>query len=347
MDKKKDRYRVAVVGATGMVGETLLELLAERKFPVSDVVALASERSVGREVSFGTRSLVVEDVATFDFDGVDFALFSAGGSVSAQHAPRAASAGCTVIDNTSHFRLQEDVPLVVPEVNGDLLDSWPGQGIIANPNCSTIQMLLAVAPIHRVAGVCRINVATYQSVSGAGRRAMEELGRQSADRFNFRTPEPDVFSEPIAFNLIPMIDQLEANGFTREEMKMHNETRRILGTDAIAVNATAVRVPVFIGHGEAVHLETDAPIDLDTVRTLLLEAPGVRLLDGDAIATPLTHAAGNDGVYIARLRRDLSHPQGIDFWVVSDNIRKGAALNAIQIAERLVEGASGSDGGSR
>jgi len=329
-------YRVAVVGATGMVGETLLELLAERDFPCSEVVALASEQSLGRQVSFGLRSLVVDDLSTFDFEGIDFAFFSAGGSVSAEHAPRAARAGCTVIDNTSHFRMQADVPLVVPEVNAAVLNDWPGQGIIANPNCSTIQMLMAVAPIHRVAGVSRINVATYQSVSGAGKRAMEELGRQAADRFNFRTPHPEVFEAPIAFNLIPAIDQLEPNGYTREEMKMHNETRRILGSENILVNATAVRVPVFIGHGEAIHLETIDPIDLDQVRDLFKQAAGVKLVDDGSLATPLDQAAGSDLVWIARLRRDLSHSQGIDFWAVSDNIRKGAALNAIQIAEHLV-----------
>jgi len=336
MSTSDKSYRVAVVGATGMVGETLLELLAERKFPCSQVVALASERSVGREVSFGTRSLVVDDLSTFDFEGTDFALFSAGSSVSAQHASRAAKAGCTVIDNTSHFRMQADVPLVVPEVNAEVLDSWPGQGIIANPNCSTIQMLLAIAPIHRAAGISRINVATYQSVSGAGKRAMEELGRQAADRFNFRTPQPEVFDAPIAFNLIPAIDQIESSGFTREEMKMHKETRRILESDSISVNATAVRVPVFVGHGEAIHLETVNPIEMEEVRELLAQAPGVTLLDNRSLATPLEHAAGSDTVWIARLRRDLSHPQGIDLWTVSDNIRKGAALNAIQIAEHLV-----------
>lgn len=332
----KKTYRVAVVGATGMVGEAMLELLAERKFPTSEVVALASERSVGRQVSFGSRSLVVDDLASFDFQGIDFAFFSAGSSVSFEHAPRAAEVGCTVIDNTSHFRMDAAVPLVVPEVNGAELDGWSGQGIIANPNCSTIQMLLAVAPIHRAVGVSRINVATYQSVSGAGRKAMEELGRQCADRFNFREPEPEVFEHPIAFNLIPAIDQFEPNGYTREEMKMHNETRRILNSDAIAVNATAVRVPVFIGHGEAIHLETTDFIEINEIKSVLANAPGLQLVDDQALVTPLEDAAGNDDVWVARLRRDLSHPNGIDFWVVSDNIRKGAALNAVQIAERLV-----------
>ncbi|TVQ35219.1 MAG: aspartate-semialdehyde dehydrogenase [Wenzhouxiangella sp.] len=328
-------YRVAVVGATGAVGEAMLDILAERKFPVSEIAALASNQSLGREVSFGRKSVVVDDLATFDFKGWDFALFSAGGSVSAEHAPRAVAAGCTVIDNTSHFRMDPAVPLVIPEVNGDILKDFAG-GIIANPNCSTIQMLLAVAPIHRRVGVARINVCTYQSVSGAGRAAMEELGRQSADRFNFRDPEPEVFALPIAFNVLPAIDVFEENGYTREEMKMHRETRRILGSETIGVNATAVRVPVFVGHGEAVHLETVAPISVEEVAELLGSAPGVTLLPGNELATPMTHAAGKDQVWICRLRRDLTHPQGLDFWVVADNVRKGAALNAVQIAELLI-----------
>ena len=335
MAEKKDGYRVAVVGATGAVGEAMLEILAERKFPISEIAALASSKSVGRGVSFGRKSLVVDDLAEFDFSGWDFALFSAGGSVSAEHAPRAVEAGCIVIDNTSHFRMNPDCPLVVPEVNGAVLDGFEC-GIIANPNCSTIQMLLAVAPIHRAAGVSRINVATYQSVSGAGKAAMEELGRQCADRFNFRDPVPEVFTAPIAFNVIPAIDVMEDNGYTREEMKMHNETRRILGSDSIAVNATAVRVPVFIGHGEAVHLETVEPLSVDDARNLLRQAPGVEMLEGDELATPMTHGGGKDPVFVCRLRRDLSHPQGLDFWVVADNVRKGAALNAVQIAEYLI-----------
>ncbi|MEE4638433.1 MAG: aspartate-semialdehyde dehydrogenase [Wenzhouxiangella sp.] len=336
MMTRKDGYRVAVVGATGAVGEAMLEILDQRKFPISEVAALASSRSVGREVSFGRRSLIVDDLATFEFSGWDFALFSAGGSVSAKHAPRAAKAGCTVIDNTSHFRLKPAVPLVVPEVNGAVLDDFAGGGIIANPNCSTIQMLVAIAPIYRRYGIRRINVATYQSVSGAGKSAMEELGRQSMDRFNFRDPEPKAFAAPIAFNVIAEIDVLEKNGYTKEEMKMHNETRRILDDDELAVNATAVRVPVFMGHGEAVHLETRDPFELDDVRKLLAEAPGLQLAPDKERVTPLTHAAGQDEVFVGRLRRDLSHPQGLDMWVVADNVRKGAALNAVQIAEYLI-----------
>ena len=336
MTTRKEGYRVAVVGATGAVGETMLEILAERKFPISEIAALASSRSVGREVSFGRKSLIVDDLATFDFSGWDFALFSAGGSISAKHAPRAAKAGCTVIDNTSHFRLKPTVPLVVPEVNGQVLDNFAGGGIIANPNCSTIQMLVAIAPIYRRYGITRINVATYQSVSGAGKSAMEELGRQSVDRFNFQESKPKAFKAPIAFNLIAEIDVIEDNGYTKEEMKMHRETRRILDDEQIVVNATAVRVPVFLCHGEAVHLETREPFELDEVRRLLADAPGVVVADVPDRVTPLTHAQGKDAVFVGRIRRDLSHPQGLNLWVVADNVRKGAALNAVQIAEYLI-----------
>ncbi len=337
MSEAKQGYRVAVVGATGAVGQVMLELLAEREFPISELAVLASSRSAGKQVQFKGKSVTVQDLSEFDFGGWDFALFSAGGSVSAEHAPRAAKAGCTVIDNTSHFRLDPDVPLVVPEVNAGVLDDFGTDGgIIANPNCSTIQMLLAVAPIHRAAGVARINVATYQSVSGAGHSAMEELAQQSKDRFNFKDPEVEALNAPIAFNVIPMIDKLQDNGYTKEEMKMHNETRRILDSEDIAVNATAVRVPVFFGHGEAVHLETVEPLEVDEARKLLSEAPGVKVVGDDEILTPMTHASGHDETFVSRIRRDLSHPQGLDFWVVADNVRKGAALNAIQIAEYLI-----------
>jgi len=337
MSEAKQGYRVAVVGATGAVGQVMLELLAERGFPISELAVLASSRSAGSQVDFKGRSVTVRDLAEFDFSGWDFALFSAGGSVSAEHAPRAAKAGCTVIDNTSHFRLDPDVPLVVPEVNAGVLDDFGSDGgIIANPNCSTIQMLLAVAPIHRAAGVARINVASYQSVSGAGAKAMEELAQQAKNRFNFQEPDVKALNAPIAFNVIPMIDALQDNGYTKEEMKMHNETRRILDSEDIAVNATAVRVPVFFGHGEAVHLETVEPLEVDQARDLLRKAPGVKVIDEPEILTPMTHASGHDETFVSRIRRDLSHPRGLDFWVVADNVRKGAALNAIQIAEYLI-----------
>ncbi|NIP17656.1 MAG: aspartate-semialdehyde dehydrogenase [Xanthomonadales bacterium] len=334
---------VAVVGATGAVGEAMLDILADRIGAGDTVHAVASERSVGVQVSCGNRSLDVEVLEDFDFSGVDFALFSAGGSISAVHAPRAAEAGSIVIDNTSEFRYRDDIPLVVPEVNGDLLDAVEPGCIIANPNCSTIQMVVALAPIHRAAGIDRINVATYQSVSGAGRDAMEELARQTADRLNMKEVKPQAFKQPIAFNVLPEIDSMQDNGYTREEMKLHWETRKILGDDSIMVNATAVRVPVFFGHSEAVHFETRDEISIGEITRLLEEAPGVVIVAGQGgFATAVTHAAGKDSVYVSRLRRDLSHPRGVDMWVVADNVRKGAALNAIQIMDRI-RGRSGGD----
>lgn len=335
-------FRIAVVGATGAVGEVLRELLLERKFPVRELVLLASERSAGERVEFGRSSVPVRLLDEFDFAGVDFAFFSAGSAVSAEHAPRAAAAGATVIDNTSHFRMHPDIPLVVPEVNGQVLDHWwqrePRGGIIANPNCSTIQLLLAIAPIHRRVPVRRINVATYQAVSGAGRKAIEELARQTVEKLNFQEPTVRAFAAPIAFNVIPRIDVLDPSGFTREELKMHNETRKILGDERIGVNATCVRLPVFFGHSEAVHLETERPVELEQVRAWLAEAEGVRLIEGDCDPMPLVHASGRDEVYVGRIRRDPTHECGIDLWVVADNLRKGAALNAIQIAELLTQG---------
>lgn len=334
MIRQHTKGRIAVVGATGIVGETLLSLLAERGVSAKRVVALASAQSLGAEVQYGRASLDVEVLDDFDFSDCQLALFSAGAAVSAEHAPRALSAGCTVIDNTSQFRLDPKVPLVVPEVNGQVLDEITHPALIANPNCSTIQMLVALAPIHARYGIERINVATYQSVSGAGKAAMEELGRQALARFSFQTVEPKAFTQPIAFNVIAQIDAFERNGYTREEMKLHNETRRILG-ECVAVNATAVRVPVFVGHAEAVHVETATDFELEAVRALLAEAPGVRLTAADQVASPLVDAADDDRVHVSRLRRDLTHPRGLNLWVVADNVRKGAALNAVQIAERL------------
>ncbi|MDT8438779.1 MAG: aspartate-semialdehyde dehydrogenase [Wenzhouxiangellaceae bacterium] len=341
MPASSEKLNIAIAGATGAVGEVLLELLTERAFPVGEVHLLASERSAGETLSVAGRRVTVRRLDEFDFAGVDFAFFSAGGSVSAEHAPRAAAAGATVIDNTSHFRMQPEIPLVVPEVNGDVLADWwarePRGGIIANPNCSTIQMLLAIAPIQREFGITRINVATYQAVSGAGRRAMEELGRQTADKLNFRAPKVEALSAEIAFNVIPRIDVVEDSGYTREELKMHNETRKIFADESIAVNATAVRVPVFHGHSEAVHLETARDFELDRVRELLDAAAGIERIEGERDPMPLVDASGSDITYVGRIRRDFSHPRGLDLWVVSDNLRKGAALNAIQIAELLIE----------
>ncbi len=337
---KKSSYNVALVGATGAVGEAVIEILAERRFPVGTFVPLASARSAGDKVALGARQVVVRDLAEFDFADIDIAFFSAGGGVSREHAPRAARAGAVVIDNTSEFRRVDDIPLVVSEVNPEAIAGYTKHGIIANPNCSTMQMLVALAPLHRAVGIERINVATYQSVSGAGRSGIEELGRQTAALLNFQPVTPEKFSKQIAFNVIPHIDVFEDNGYTREEMKMVWETRKILGDESIQVNPTAVRVPVFLGHAEAVHVETRDKITAAQVRDLLQSAPGVRVVDeriAGGYPTPVTDAAGKDAVFVGRIREDISHPRGIALWIVSDNIRKGAALNAVQVAELLVK----------
>jgi aspartate-semialdehyde dehydrogenase len=337
---KKNSYKVAMVGATGAVGEVLLQILHERAFLVSELVALASERSVGDTVTFAGKQLTVRNLADYDFADVDIAFFSAGGSVSRVHAPRAAAAGAVVIDNTAEFRYQDDIPLVVSEVNPHAIAQHTARGIIANPNCSTMQMLVALAPIHRVVGIERINVATYQSVSGAGRSGLDALGRETAQLLNFHEPEPGRFSQRIAFNVIPHIDVFLDNGYTKEEMKMVWETRKILEDARIQVNPTAVRVPVFYGHAEAVHIETREKISADAARALLQQAPGVVVIDArndGGYPTPAVHAQGTDPVYVGRIREDISHPRGLDLWVVADNIRKGAALNAVQIAEILVK----------
>lgn len=337
---EQKRYKVAVVGATGAVGTTMLEILAERDFPASEVVALASERSAGKRVKFGSSTLKAQNLDTYDFTGVDIALFSAGGSVSAVHAPRAAAAGAVVVDNTSQFRYDDDIPLVVSEVNPHAIAGYKKRGIIANPNCSTMQMLVALAPIHRAVGIERINVATYQSVSGAGQTGMEELGRQTAALLSFQQITPKKFPVQIAFNLIPQIDVFMDNGYTKEEMKMVWETQKIFEDTRIMVNPTAVRVPVFYGHSEAIHLETREKITAAAARELLENAPGVVVVDearAGGYPTPVTHAAGKDPVFVGRIRADISHPRGLSLWVVADNIRKGAALNAVQIAELLVK----------
>ncbi len=336
---KNTNYTVAMVGATGAVGETLLAILAERKFPIAELVPLASARSAGGTVTFGNRELGVRDLAGYDFNGVDIAFFSAGAAVSREHAPRAAAAGAVVVDNTSEFRYRDDIPLVVAEVNPHAIAEYARHGIIANPNCSTMQMLVALAPIHRAVGIERINVATYQSVSGAGRSGAEELGRQTAALLNFQDVEPKRFQAQIAFNLIPQIDDFQPNGYTKEEMKMVWETRKILEDASIQVNPTAVRVPVFYGHSEAVHIETREKITAAAARELLESAPGIVVVDDRApggYPTPVSHAAGKDPVFVGRIREDISHPRGLDLWIVADNIRKGAALNAVQVAERLI-----------
>lgn len=330
-------FTVAVVGATGAVGQTMLSILQERRFPVGTLHLLASERSAGEQIEYDGRKTTVQDLSGFDPSGVDFALFSAGGSISKEYAPKFAAAGAIVIDNSSAFRMDADVPLVVSEVNPEALDSIP-RGIVANPNCSTMQMLVALAPIHRAVGISRINVATYQSVSGAGRSALEELGRQTANILSFKDPDPKRFPVQIAFNLIPHIDDFLDNGYTKEEMKLVWETRKILGDESIQVNPTAVRVPVFYGHSEAVHVETRSKITAAEARALLEKSPGLTVVDDrvpGGYPTPVTHASGTDAVYVGRIREDISCENGLNMWVVCDNIRKGAALNAVQIAELL------------
>jgi aspartate-semialdehyde dehydrogenase len=332
-------WDVAVLGATGLVGEMLLTVLEERKFPVRELLPLASGRSVGRTVQFCGRALPVIDAATFDFKRAQIGLFSAGGDVSAEYAPRAAAAGCVVVDNTSQFRYEADIPLVVPEVNAAAIAQYQARRIIANPNCSTIQMVVALKPIYDAVGIERINVATYQSVSGAGRKAVEELAEQTAQLLNGRPVVPKVMARQIAFNCLPQIDKFLDNGYTKEEMKMHWETQKIFGDSAIRVNATAVRVPVFYGHSEAVHIETRKRISAAQARELLSRAPGVKVLDErkpGGYPTAVTEAANHDTVYVGRIREDISHERGLNLWVVADNIRKGAASNAVQIAEILV-----------
>jgi aspartate-semialdehyde dehydrogenase len=339
MSNQNRSFTVAVVGATGAVGETMLSILAERDFPVGKLIALASERSAGGTVDYKGQKIAVQDLVTFDPAGVDIALFSAGGGVSKEYAPKFAAAGAVVIDNSSAFRYDDDVPLVVSEVNPEQVQNRP-RGIIANPNCSTMQMLVALAPIHRKVGIERINVATYQSVSGGGRSALEELGKQTGQLLNFQEIDPQRFPVQIAFNLIPQIDEFLDNGFTKEEMKLVWETRKILGDDSIQVNPTAVRVPVFYGHSEAVNIETKTKITPEEARTLLENAPGVEVVDDRApggYPTPVTHASGTDPVYVGRIRDDFSHPRGLNMWIVSDNIRKGAALNAVQVAELVAK----------
>ena len=332
-------YDVAVVGATGAVGETMISILEERNFPVGKVYALASERSAGKRIPFKDGSLVVEDLASFDFSKVQIGLFSPGASVSAEYAPKAAAAGCVVIDNTSQFRYDDDIPLVVPEVNPEKVADYKNRGIIANPNCSTIQMLVALKPIYDAVGISRINVATYQAVSGTGKEAIEELASQTANLLNARPVTPSVYPKQIAFNVLPQIDVFMDNGYTKEEMKMVWETRKIMGDDSIQVNPTAVRVPVFFGHSEAVHIETRDKITAAQVRELLSKAPGVTVVDervNGGYPTAVTESAGEDDVFVGRIREDISHPNGIDLWVVGDNVRKGAALNSVQIAEVLI-----------
>ncbi len=335
-----ERVNVAIVGATGAVGEAMREILEARQFPVNQLHLLASERSAGTRFSFAGGSVVTRNLDEFDFVDTQIALFSAGGDVSAIHGPRAAAAGSVVIDNTSHFRRDPEIPLVVPEVNPHRIADYARHNIIANPNCSTIQMLVALKPIYDAVGIKRINVATYQAVSGAGRQGVEELAGQTARLLNGLEVESKTFSKQIGFNAIPHIGGFQENGYTLEEMKMVWETKKIFEDEAIEVNPTCVRIPVFYGHSEAVHVETVNRISAADAKELLRQAEGVELIDETAdggYPTPVPNAAGTDPVFVGRIREDISHDNGLNLWVVSDNVRKGAALNSIQIAELLLK----------
>ncbi|GAB5450019.1 MAG: aspartate-semialdehyde dehydrogenase [Halioglobus sp.] len=332
-------YDVAVVGATGAVGEVMIDILEQREFPVRNLYPLASSRSAGKSIMFRGSAVRVTDLAEFDFQQAQIGLFSAGGSISAEFAPRAAQAGCVVVDNTSHFRREADIPLIVPEVNIEALAGYTTRNIIANPNCSTIQMLVALKPIYDAVGIERINVATYQAVSGTGKEAIEELAGQTARLLNGKEPECAVYPKQIAFNALPQIDTFQDNGYTREEMKMVWETQKIFGDSSILVNPTCVRIPVFFGHSEAVHIETVDKLSAAEARSLLENAPGVSVVDervDGGYPTAVSESAGNDPVFVGRIREDISHPRGLNFWIVADNVRKGAALNSVQIAESLV-----------
>ncbi|MBF0265939.1 MAG: aspartate-semialdehyde dehydrogenase [Gammaproteobacteria bacterium] len=333
-------YNIAIVGATGAVGETMIEILEQRNFPVRHLYPLASERSAGKKIQFKGKNITIEDLSTFDFSKVDISLFSAGGGVSAQYAPKAAEAGCVVIDNTAHFRYDDDIPLVIPEVNPKAIANYKNRNIIANPNCSTIQMLVALKPIYDEVGISRINVATYQAVSGTGKQAIEELASQTVNLLSGKEAKAGVYPKQIAFNALPHIDVFQENGYTKEEMKMVWETKKIFEDESILVNPTAVRIPVFYGHSEALHIETKEKITAEKATQLLNDFKGVVVVDEQkdgGYATAVTEGVNNDPVYVSRIREDISHPKGLDIWVVADNVRKGAALNSVQIAEILIE----------
>ena len=330
---------VAVVGATGAVGEIMLEILAERDFPVNELYPLASERSAGTTVMYKNKPVTVGNLAEFDFSKAQIGLFSAGGSISAEYAPKAGNAGCIVIDNTSNFRYEDDIPLVVPEVNSHKIAEYGNRNIIANPNCSTIQMVVALKPIYDAVGIKRISVSTYQAVSGTGKAGIEELAKQTAELLNGRQVETYVYPKQIAFNALPHIDDFQENGYTKEEMKMNWETRKIFNDNSIQVSATCVRIPVFYGHSESVQIETHKPISEHEVKDLLSEAEGVTVIDerqDGGYPTAVSESAGQDSVFVGRIRQDISFPNGVNLWVVADNVRKGAALNSVQIAEKLI-----------
>ena len=334
------KYNVAVVGATGAVGESMLDILNEREFPINNIYALASERSEGKKVMLGNKPLIVKDLAKFDFNLADIGLFSAGGDTSAKYAPIAGESNCVVIDNTSYFRYDDDIPLIIPEVNSCKIREYKNRNIIANPNCSTIQMLVALKPIYDAVGIKRITVSTYQAVSGSGTAAVNELAKQTAELLNGRDAEYEVYPRQIAFNALPHIDKFLDNGYTKEEMKMCWETRKIFEDESIDVSATCVRIPVFFGHSEAVQVETLEYISETEVRNLLKQAEGITVIDerrDGGYPTAVHESAGSDSVFIGRIRQDISLENGLSLWVVSDNVRKGAALNSVQIAEELIK----------
>lgn len=332
------KFDVCILGATGLVGKTIMEILEERDFPINKLYPLASARSAGEFIEFNGESIEVLDADHFDFSQAQIGFFSAGGSTSAKFAPIAGEAGCIVIDNTSEFRYEADIPLVVPEVNPQALAEYRNRNIIANPNCSTIQMMVALKPIYDAVGISRVNVSTYQSVSGGGKASMDELAKQTADLLSGKPVESKNFSRQIAFNVIPQIDVFLENGYTKEEMKMVWETKKILNDENVLVNPTAVRVPVFFGHGEALHIETNSPISAEEVKDLLEQADGVVVCRNDEdFPTQIGDASGKDETYVGRIREDISHNCGINMWIVADNVRKGAATNSVQIAELLVK----------
>ncbi|MBW1841463.1 MAG: aspartate-semialdehyde dehydrogenase [Deltaproteobacteria bacterium] len=337
--KSEKKFNVAVAGATGVVGTQMIACLEERNFPVKSIKFLASRRSVGRKLEFRGKQVAVEELTEQSFKGSDIALFSAGGSTSKTFAPVAARDGCVVVDNSSAWRMDPDVPLVVPEVNPDALAGYKKKGIIANPNCSTIQMVVALFPIYKKSGIKRIVVSTYQSVSGTGKDAIDELFDQTRAILNMKDYERKVYPHPIAFNCLPHIDVFEDTGYTKEEMKMVSETRKIFNDDTIGITATTVRVPVFYGHSESINVETKEPISAEAVKVLLETAPGVKVVDvpGENRYPLATDAAGQDDTLVGRIRDDASIPNGINMWVVADNIRKGAATNTVQIAEVLAK----------
>lgn len=334
----EQKYNIAILGATGLVGQNIIEGLADRKFPVGELFPLGSERSAGETISFKGKDIEVLDAAEFDWSQVQIAIFSAGSDASMRYAPIAADLGVVVIDNTSFYRYEPEIPLVIPEVNPHALADFRNRNIIANPNCSTIQMLVALKPLHDAYGIDRINVSTYQSVSGAGKKGIDELVSQTAQLMNGRPVETEAFPVQMAFNVIPQIDSFEDNGYTREEMKMVWETHKIMGDESIRVNPTAVRVPVFYGHAESIHVELRQPVSAEDVKQLLEQAPGVVLMREDKeFPTQVSHASGQDQTFVGRVREDISHPNGINLWVVADNVRKGAATNSLQIAELLIK----------